>query len=188
TGEGQQAEIRDRDVHVDFAGGAHSRRGTPREFLFGRGHGQCDQLARDVAPLSVVALPESFIRILRQQRARAESEQKNYENYFSHDLSPPTSSTAAALRPGPGKTPFYSSWTHENGSFARQIIGQPLWRVCPNRRAQGPYLRTRRATHPPVSAQPTFAPQSFRQRITRRWPAPWRDADPSCPRGRVPER
>src|SRR2546423_12344754 len=73
-------------MHVDFAGGASPRRGTPREFFLGSSLRQGDELAGDVAPLSVIALPEAFGSGLREQGARdaKRAEQKQHES-SSHD-------------------------------------------------------------------------------------------------------
>ena len=70
TSDAEQIEIGERDVHVDFAGGTHTRRRTPGEFFFGGGFGQVDQLFGDVLPLAVVALPDPFGRGLSKERTR----------------------------------------------------------------------------------------------------------------------
>src|SRR5213592_4716424 len=69
----EQIKIREGDVHVDFAGGAHARRGTPGEFFFGSGFGEREQLAGHVAPLAVIALPDSFRGRLESGRAMTAS-------------------------------------------------------------------------------------------------------------------
>jgi hypothetical protein len=71
AGHAQQVKIRDGDVHVDFAGGAHAGRGTPGEFFLGGGFGEREQLAGDVAPLAVIALLDSFGGHLREHGARS---------------------------------------------------------------------------------------------------------------------
>ncbi len=70
TGHAEQIEIRESEMHEDFAGGAHSGCGTPGEFLLGHGLGQCEQLAGYMAPFAVISLPKSFRRRLREQGAR----------------------------------------------------------------------------------------------------------------------
>ena len=60
AGNTQQVEIGESDVHVYFASGADARRRPPRKCLGGRGFRQRDQLPGNVAPLSVVALPEAL--------------------------------------------------------------------------------------------------------------------------------
>jgi hypothetical protein len=64
TRELKQVEVRDRDMHVHFAGRAHARCRTPCEFLRRSGFGERDQLPRNVQPLAVVALPYAFEGIL----------------------------------------------------------------------------------------------------------------------------
>jgi hypothetical protein len=72
TGDAQQRKILDGDVHVDFAGGAHTRRGTPGEFFLRSGLRESNQLTGHVAPLAVIALPESVECGLRVHGARSE--------------------------------------------------------------------------------------------------------------------
>jgi hypothetical protein len=69
-------------VHIDFAGGTHTRRGAPGEFFFGGGLGQVDQLLGDVLPLAVVALPDSFGRGLSKQRTRGNQKQQQQGRFL----------------------------------------------------------------------------------------------------------
>lgn len=71
----EEPEVRDGDVHVDFAGGADAGRGTPGEFLGRRGFGQRDQLLRDVLPLAVVAFEDSLGQSLSAHQGRSEEDQ-----------------------------------------------------------------------------------------------------------------
>jgi len=87
SGDAEKIKIRESNVHEDFAGGAHARGGTPGEFFLGCGFGEREQLAGHVAPLAVVALPDSFGGGLRERGARGEYQQKD-KKHFSHESSP----------------------------------------------------------------------------------------------------
>src|SRR5712664_1619232 len=93
AGDAEQIEICERDVHVDFAGGAHAGRGTPGEFVLRRGLGQVDQLLGDVLPLAVIPLPDSFRRGLTKQRTRNNQEQQ--QNRLPHTSTLPRVPTFA---------------------------------------------------------------------------------------------
>src|ERR1700689_4813329 len=60
AGFADQVEIRQHDVHVDFAGGTDSGRGAPCKLFRRSGFGQRNQLAGNMFPLAVVALPDSL--------------------------------------------------------------------------------------------------------------------------------
>ena len=68
----QQIEIRQRNVHVHFAGGTDSGRGAPCEFLRWRRLGQCNQLLRNMPPLSIVSLPDPLRWRLGEQHRRVQ--------------------------------------------------------------------------------------------------------------------
>src|ERR1700731_4084600 len=67
SGDAEEIEIGEGDVHVDFARGAHGGRGTPRESVLRGGLGQVEELVRDVLPFTVLALPDSFGDRLRKE-------------------------------------------------------------------------------------------------------------------------
>ena len=60
SGNAEQIKISQGDMHVDFAGGTDTWRGTPREFFLRGRLGERDELAGNVTPFSVVALPNAF--------------------------------------------------------------------------------------------------------------------------------
>src|SRR5215469_4468047 len=90
-----QVKIRDGDVHIDFARRADVLRRAPGEFFFGRSFGEGDELARDVSPFAVVALPDAFGNGLRVSGPRREhcAKEKQHEQHSLHfDLRRPAAS------------------------------------------------------------------------------------------------
>ena len=63
-------------MHVDLAGGAHTRRGAPGEFFLGSGFCERDQLLRDMQPFAVIALPDTFGELLVLRERGADADQK----------------------------------------------------------------------------------------------------------------
>lgn len=64
-------------MRVDFAGGADSRRGPPRELVLRSSFGERDELAGNVALFAVVALPNAFWLRMQADSGKAESEQQS---------------------------------------------------------------------------------------------------------------
>ncbi len=77
-GKAQQIEVGGYDMHEDFAGGAHTGRGSPSIFLSGDGLGEGDKLVGDMEPFAVITLPKAlqWIRLLSVQGGGSQQESK----------------------------------------------------------------------------------------------------------------